>query len=59
MIKNDERKINDGSEMQVGCVNLKKKLTPLKYIAITSLLLLPYFEVPGWCITEGLNRLED
>ena len=55
MIKKDERKISDGSESAAGCVKLKKKLTPLKYIAVAFLLILPYFEVPGWCITDGLN----
>jgi hypothetical protein len=59
MIKKDERKITELSTSAERSLKFKKQLTPLKYIAVACLMVLPYFEIPEWCVTRKLNTSDE
>jgi peptidoglycan/LPS O-acetylase OafA/YrhL len=49
MIKDVSRQLDEETEMSKSCLKLYKRIMPLKWLALTLLIALPWFEFPTWC----------
>ena len=53
-IKERERRTEDKSEIQKSCQKWRKTIRPLKWLSLVILAITPIFQVPNWCIRDGL-----
>jgi len=53
MVKDLERRLEEETDISTKCSRAYKYIIPAKKAALATLVLIPYFEVPSWCLTAG------